>query len=290
MAFRIPFSALPPSLLMRQAKKIRSVGNSLLAYFPGLEENLLQAEIDVPAREYAAAALITSLVNFIALFFILFLVITFKMKSSPLTPFLLSAAVGVFNFLVILFYPKIKIARKVRQLENRLIPAVRQMLIELRSGVPLFNAMTSVCDDYGEVSREFRKIVKKINGGIPEMEAISEAARANASHEFRKVLWQISNALKVGSDVSVALESILNDLLKEKVNKIHRYGQELSPWTMMYMLIAVILPSLGITMVIIIVSFMNITVPKILLALTAAFLIGFQLFFMNMVSTRRPMI
>jgi archaeal flagellar protein FlaJ len=148
--------------------------------------------------------------------------------------------------------------------------------------------MTSVSDDYGEVSVEFQRIVKRVNSGIPEVDVLAEASRTIPSEQFRKVLWQISNAIKVGSDVSDALRSILDDLMKEQINKIHKYGQELSPWTMMYMMGAVILPSLGITMLIVITSFLNVFIPKLILPVILLALIIFQVFFMNFVASRRP--
>jgi hypothetical protein len=57
---------------------------------------------------------------------------------------------------------------------------------------------------------------------------------------------------------------------------------------MLYMMAAVVVPSLGITMLIVISSFMSIQIPKFILPLALVFLIGFQLFFANFVSSRRP--
>ena len=48
----------------------------------------------------------------------------------------------------------------------------------------------------------------------PELDALAEASHENPSLQFRKVLWQISNALKVGSDVGEALEAIVEELTR----------------------------------------------------------------------------
>ena len=284
----IPFSLLPPRALASLAKKYEAVGVSVEKNFPSLKTRLAQAEIEMPSREYAAAALISASVNAAFVFVLLALFSILAGIDMLAVAAVLAAVVGVVSFLTVVYYPQIIATRRTRRLQDNLVPAVRQLVIELKSGVPLFQALTSVCSDYGEVSEEFKKIVKHINAGEDEVEVLGEASRRIPSVQFQKVLWQISNALKVGSDVSAALESILSDLMKEKVDEIHRYGQELSPWTMIYMMAAIILPSLGITMMIVILSFLGVEVPTIVFGAVLAFLALFQLFFMNFIETRRP--
>jgi len=236
-------------------------------------------------------AFTAALLNFsFALVSLLFL--AFATKQPALYPLSIGVAILLFfgSFATILAYPRIIALKRMRQLETQLIPAMRQLLIEIKSGVPLFNAMASISTDYGEVSKELKKVVQKINSGTPELEALAEASTANPSHQFRRILWQVSNALKVGSDVGKVLSLQIDELTRERVDQIRRYGQELSPWTMIYMMAAVIVPSLGVTMMIVIVGFLDVVVPKVLLLVVIAGLVGFQLFFMNFVNSRRPAI
>ena len=284
----IPFSFLPPKVVLGLAKNTKNAGNFVAALFPSLEDDLLHARVPATPREYAAVALIAAPLNAVVVGVLVF-VLGSALKTDLLVPSLLVALfVGAASFITIIFYPKIIAMQRVRLLERDLIPATRQLIIELKSGVPLFNALASVSSDYGDVSEEFRKIVTRINNGVPELDALAEASHENPSFQFRKVLWQVSNALKVGSDVGAALEAIVEELTRERVNEIRRYGQELSPWTMLYMMAAVVVPSLGVTMMIVISSFMSIQIPKFILPMGIAFLIGFQLFFANFVSSRRP--
>jgi len=269
---------------------LKNFGGFLSAFFPGLHEELFQAQISESTREYAAITFTVAFSN--ALFgFVLVAIIGLLANMS-----VLPLATGIFlmlglaSFFTLIYYPRVIISKRRKMLESQLIPATRQFLIELRSGVPLFNSMTSIASGYGEVSVEFRKIITKINGGVSELDALQEATRENPSLQFRKILWQISNALKVGSDVGDSLESLMSELTKEKVDEIHRYGQELSPWTMIYMMVAVVLPSLGVTLMIVISSFLSISIPSIVLPITLMLLVGFQLFFMNFVASRRPLI
>ena len=287
---KIPFSFLPRKIILGIAHSLKNFGGFLSAFFPGLHEELFQAQISESTREYAAITFTVAFSN--ALFgFVLVAIIGLLANMS-----VLPLATGIFlmlglaSFFTLIYYPRVIISKRRKMLESQLIPATRQFLIELRSGVPLFNSMTSIASGYGEVSVEFRKIITKINGGVSELDALQEATRENPSLQFRKILWQISNALKVGSDVGDSLESLMSELTKEKVDEIHRYGQELSPLTMIYMMGAVVLPSLGVTLMIVISSFLSISIPSIVLPITLMLLVGFQLFFMNFVASRRPLI
>lgn len=291
MAVIIPFSLLPPRLLEKLSRKFANMGIAIVAFAPFLKDSLLQAEYDYSAREYAAMAFTSALINsVVATMLVAFLgVVTKTSAVLPIALLILAVSFGATLF-TSLYYPQIISTRRMRKLEIQLIPATRQLLIEVKSGVPLFNAMASISNEYGEVSKEFSKIVQKINSGTLELDALAEASTANPSHQFRRILWQISNALKVGSDVGKVIELQIEELTRERVDQIRRYGQELSPWTMIYMMAAVILPSLGVTMLIVIVGFLDVSVPKIILAVVIAGLIGFQLFFMNFVNSRRPAI
>lgn len=286
----IPFSLLPPKLLYSMAQKFRGAGSFAYTAFPNLREDLIQARMDVNAREYSSIAVIASVFNSIV-FFLLLVVLGMAVGVNILAIALIFGMVVLFgSLLTVMYYPQMVAGKRAHKVEANLISAVRQLIIEVKSGVPLYHAMTSVCDDYEDTSTEFRIIVTRISNGVSELDALAEATRENSSVQFRKVLWQISNALKAGGDVDKALETILAELVKGRVEDIHRFGQELSPWTMIYMLMAIIFPSLGITMLIVMTSFLPITVPKAILPVTILILIGFQAFFIKFVKSRRPTI
>ncbi len=288
--FVIPFSVAPPKLLETMARSFKSVGDFLAALFPSLREVLLQAEAPYSARTYSAMAFLAAAIN--TLLLSSFLLLVSVLSETDMMPVVvgLPLLLGAATFFTIIYYPRVVALKRMRQLNNNLIPALRQLLIEIQSGVPLFNAMASVSNDYGEVSKEFKKMVDAINSGVRDLDALADASTANPSFEFRKALWQISNALKVGSDVSHVLEALIKELTKERIQQIKRYGSELSPWTMAYMMLAVIVPSLGVTMLIVLLTFLNISLPSLILPVIIVLLAGFQVFFINFVLSRRPVV
>ncbi|MFH1750405.1 MAG: type II secretion system F family protein [Candidatus Micrarchaeota archaeon] len=287
---KVPFSLLPPPVVVRlsKAKLFENIGNVMSTFFPSLHQELLQVESNVNNREYSSMAIVASLFN--SLFILVLGLIIMGVTTDPILPLVVLGvlAIGSISFITIMMYPRIIAKKRARRLENELVPAMRQLLIQVKSGVPLYEAMTGVCDGYGEVSLEFRKMVRKINAGISMETVVEDKSKTTASLQFRRVLWQINNALKVGTDVGKALEEIISDLVLEKIDDIRRYGQELSPWTMIYMLAAIVTPSLGITMMLVIISFLGVDVPKIVFAAVIIFIIMFQLFFTDFVRSRRP--
>lgn len=112
--------------------------------------------------------------------------------------------------------------------------------------------------------------------------------RRNPSLYFRRAIWQLVNALKAGSDIASALGAIVETLTREQIIAIRRYGQELNPYTMIYMLAAVILPSLGITFLIIISSFTGLQIPTLIFPAILVFLAFFQFFYSGIIKTKRP--
>ncbi len=295
-AIRIPFSIMPAPVVISIAKKMPGIGNIVAMMFPAIKADLIRADIKFTPKEYGAIAFVVAGSNIILLAVIGKLIeVAAKAKgiNADLTIFIVLSCllVGIASFFSVVMNPKVISTRKVRALDNNLIPALRQLLIEVRSGVTLFQAMSSVTEGYGEVSVEFKRIVEHINVGVSETEALNEASKRNSSFKYRRVLWHISNSLTVGSDIAVSLSDMIEELSKEKMDDIRRYGQELNPWTMMYMMLAVVIPSLGITIAAIILSFLNITLPKMLvLPGVIIFLMCFQIFFINFVKSRRPVV
>lgn len=193
-----------------------------------------------------------------------------------------------FGFLTFANYPKIKAKRRSRKLERDLPYALRHMLIEVRSGISLYEAMVSVSEDYGEASKEFNRIVKDINGGKPQVEALEDSIVRNPSTQYRRAMWQMINALKSGTDISHTLDSLVESMVKQQKLQVKRYGKELNPYVLVYLMIAVIVPSLGVTFMIVLSTFTGVGLGKFTFYQIIGGLILFQLFFLNFVKSKRP--
>ena len=152
------------------------------------------------------------------------------------------------------------ILKRIRNLDKNLLPAMQNALVQLKAGVPLFHILAQISiGGYGEVSKEFLKVVREVNAGKPQIDALDVIAFENPSPYFRRVIWQISNRMKTGADLAETVKEITIHLSGEQVNQIERYGAQLSPLSMFYMVVAIILPALGLTLMIVMASFMSLS-------------------------------
>ncbi len=285
---QIPFVPFPLKRALSFSRFLTFFGNALSQFMPSLKLNLYQADIPLLPREYMSLTIFSSLFYFILISSMTFFIGALAGTGDFLFPFFIGLIFSIFVYFYLLMYPKLVASRRVRSIERDVLTALQHMLIEVKSGVPLFNAMVGISEGYGRVSEEFRRIVKEINAGTKENDALDEASQKNPSVHFRRALWQIANALRSGSDVAKALEAIVDVLAKEQIIAVRKYGQELNPYTMMYMLVAVIMPTLGVTFLIILSSFAGLAIPKIMFLLILFGVGLFQFFYMGLIKTKRP--
>lgn len=287
---RIPMVPFPLSKAIKFSKPFLGFAEKFVSFFPELKLRLVQAEIEISDREYVALALFSSFFWFILIFSLFLLVgVSAKFQNFLLISLISSFAISFMSFLYILFYPSLLISRKVKDLEKNLLFALRHLLIQVKSGVSLFDAMVSVSrGNYGLVSKEFEKCTKNIATGKPEIDALEELSLKNPSLFFRRTIWQLANAMRAGADVGDALSVLVENLSNEQRVAIRRYGSQLNPLALIYMMIAVIIPTLGITFLFILSSFTGFAVSEAIFYLLLIFLAIFQFSFIGMVKSRRP--
>lgn len=281
---------LPPEKAQAASKPFLGISNLISKSMPGMKLNLYQAELPFEPREFIAIALFSSVFYFILMFGLTFLIGLIVRITALTLPLLIGTVFFFFTFTYVMNYPKLVARKRTNALEKDLLNALQHMLIEVKSGVPLFDAMAAVSEGYGEVSDEFREVVRKINSGVSETQALDDASRKNPSLFFRRSIWQIVNALRAGSDIANALEAIVNGLVNEQIIAVRKYSQQLNPYTMLYMLIAVIVPTLGITFLVILTSFTAVPIPKTIFPLILIMMGLFQFFYMGIIKTKRPIL
>jgi len=145
-------------------------------------------------------------------------------------------------------------------------------------------------ENYGEIAAEFRKAVRKINSGTSQIEVLEEMAANNPSLFFRRAIWQIANGMKSGAEITTIIQQAISALSQEQVIEIQRYGSQLNPLAMFYMIMVVILPSLGMTFLIMILSFLSASsfLTKLIFFILYGIVVFFQIMFLGIIKTKRP--
>lgn len=290
MKFNIPFTFSSLDKLRKRAKFFVSrIGHKKVSK---LQENLKNAGTDLSREEYLGICAR----SFVYVFLFLFIISTTVLFFLNVAQFYLfglgiSAVFSLFVLFSQIVYPRIYVSRRQRDIEKNLISALEDISIQLNSGIPLFTIMTNVSmADYGELSVEFKKAVRKINSGEPESEVLDEMGKRNPSVFFRRVLWQISNGMRAGSDMAIVIKDGIRSLNEEQMIQIQNYGSKLNPLLVFYMLISVIIPALSVAFLTIIASMINLPGTMVELMYTGMFVIVFlvQVMFLGMIKSRRP--
>ncbi len=267
---------------------IESIGSKQI----GLEEALKEQRINESLYSFVQRMVFTSMI-FAAIITITVLALFLHIGIRDIPAVFLSVMLGFalfYGFLrSLLNFPKRRAVTSAKLVERDILFAARDMIIALRSGMPLFNALVTVSTGYGESSKEFARIVERVQLGMPLEQAIDEALAETKSPSFRRIMLQASVSIKAGADVVTALQSIIDQLSQERVIELRRYGQRLNAIAMFYMLFGIILPSMGVAVLTILTTFIALfTVTPTLLEGALVGIAFLQLVFLQLIRASRP--
>lgn len=256
---------------------------------PDLKSKLKKAGMEDKPEEFIKKTFLTAF--YMATGIIVFLILILaKYNVLKGILFILPPIIFVFLFFYMLKFPDVILSKKEKEINREIVFAGRYLIIELESGVSLYNALINVSKNYDVIGKYFKEIINKVDLGTPIEDALNEAVELTPSNNFRRILWQILNSLRTGSDVAQALNAVIEQIVKEQIIEVNKYGRKLTPLAMFYMIISVILPSLGITMLVVLSSFLEFELNLTLL-IFIAFLLGFvQFMFLSIIKFSRPAI
>ncbi|MEM4034867.1 MAG: type II secretion system F family protein [Candidatus Micrarchaeaceae archaeon] len=283
-----------PSIMQQQQKKPSSIQTyiaKIVLKHKELEPALREIGNKETAYEFVKRMLInTIIVTIVIAVAIAAMLIHFGLGAIGIVLSLaLAYAIYTALFQRFLQFPMQKSRQQGKGVERDILFAARDMVVSLRSGMPLFNAIAAVSTGYGEASKEFAKIVELVQLGVPIEQAIDRASEESQSKSFKRIMLQASVSIKAGADVAGALQGVVEDVTQERVIELRRYGQRLNALAMFYMLFGVIFPSMGIAVAAILTTFINIfsvTPTLLLFALVGIFFL--QIIFLNIMRSSRP--
>lgn len=290
---KIKFLLFSEQQANRINRKLIFIGERLNKIFFNVKYDLAKADIDLNAEKFLTAAFLSALIYGLIFFSATFAL--FFIKDGQITAIntIIAALIGtaflaMFFFLHI-FYPKLLGKKHATEIDQSLLFALKSMLIQVSSGVSLFNSMVNVSkSNYGTVSGEFENVVKEITAGESEAKALEKLALKTKSNYLKKTSWQLLTSLRSGSSLQGALLSVVDMMTNQQRIAIKNYAQELNFWILMYLLFAAALPTLGITFLVILSTMGGAPVGPEQIALIAAFAVIIQIILIGLVQTRIP--
>ncbi len=249
---------------------------------PGLKLKLLQARLPDTPEYYVRKTAFTSFVLAFGLSIVIFLFI-----PKPIV-FLFFPVVFFLAFLYLMGYVDLRIQKLNKEINKEIVYAGRFLIIELESGVPLYQAFRNLAKNYETIGVYFQELVERVDLGTPMEDSLNEMITITPSPDLRKMLWQLLNSMRTGSEVTTALSAVFDQIVREQQIAVKEYGRKLNPMAMFYMMIAIIVPSLGTIMLIVLTSFLGLNLSLFAYLFIALFIGFIQFMFLAVIRSSRP--
>ncbi len=249
---------------------------------PDLKLKLRQAGIIDDPEDYIKKIIFTSCFMSFGLALVIFLFLQ-TLWTFLFVPFMIPLL-----FMYFLKYVDIKIEQVKRSIDQEIIFAGRFLIIELGSGVAIHKAFENIEKNYDVVGRYFGDIVNKTYLGTSLEDAINDTLIHTPSPNLRRVLWQILNSIKTGATVERSLNQIVDQIVREQQIAVKEYGKKLNPLAMFYMMVSIILPSIGTTMLVVLATFIGLNISMTMFVVLAGLIAFVQFMFLSIIRTSRP--
>lgn len=289
---RIPLMFFPLSMAKSLGVRLKGLGLKMLAFYPGVAYDLKNLGIDAAGEYYCVLAFLSSLVWAVVLGFFAGLLVSISTLALPMKLGLIFLAL-LLTFLAFMLYylayPSLLAKSMGTAINRELIFVVRDMMIQISSGIPLFTVIENIGNsNYRYTSAEFRRVVASVKSGgslIGELEAL---AIRTQSEYLKKTAWQLVTAIRSGADLSATLKNIVKLLVDYQFSLSRSFNAELNFIILIYMLVSAVLPTIGTTVLVIFSVFglFGVT-PEILLALVIISFFG-QFIMIAYVHFKRP--
>jgi len=254
---RIPFLLIQPRRGF--SHKLHNIATNILMLIPGVRSDLGQLFETFDAEDYIGASIFSA---GIVAFFLGFMFFFITLIGAELSIFFLLGMVAlafVCALAFYLYYPTIMLRKIAQMTDNELVFALRELSLQIESGVTLYNAMLNVAQgNYGYASRAFAVTVRDINNGVSEKKALERMALRSRSEYLKKIVWQLLTALDSGAPLNDTLRKIVDNLMVDRRQLVKDFSASLNFLVLMYMLVAAAIPSIGMTFLILLSTFSGI--------------------------------
>ena len=268
---------------------LRRLARRLLPLYPNLADQIKTAHLKITPVKYIYKTLKFSIPFSLGLTVLFFFVVDKAELPLILIPFAYIIILFlVFNFGLLKI--RATIIKRQKEIDREVLFTGQFLLVKLYAGKPLINALTDTTKCYGIASKYMKEIVDDIETGVTIEDALHRAITYSPSEKLRKILFHISNALRLGIDVTKPLSSVLDEISRQQELEIKTYGKKLNTLVIFYMLLAVVVPSIGMTVLIVLSSFINLALTGTHFIIVAFFLVIIELLFISLFNTIRPVV
>ena len=255
---------------------------------PELEEKLQRAQMNDTPERFLKKVYTMAFMGAFAFSFLFILPILHSLGKNIFIALIAFPVLFLMIYSYFMKTPDLYISKIEKRITKEILFALRFLIIELESGILIYTAFENIKKNYPVIGKYFGEVIDKVDYGDDIEEALNTVVNKCPSENLRMVLVQIQNTMKTGADIVSALNTTVEQFSREEQIMVDEYSKKLNPIAMFYMIVAVIFPSIGFMMLIIITSFIGFQMDlPVLLSLVG--LIGFvQFMFVSIVKSMRP--
>jgi flagellar protein FlaJ len=253
---RIPIMLFPLSSMQTIGARLRGLGVKIIAFYPSVRYDLRNIGIEEAAENYCAVSFVSAGIWAMLAAFMVGVGVSMS-DTLPLPAkiivSMLGLLVGFFFFMVLhLAFPRIIAQGIAAKIDHELIFAMRDMLIQVNSGIPLFNAIENLGNsNYKSVGPEFRAVANNVKGGGSLMDELENMAIRTQSEYLKKISWQLVTAIRAGANLSSTLKGVVKLLVDYQFSLFKSFNAELNFIILIYLMVAAVLPTIGTTVLVI---------------------------------------
>ncbi|MCX8175533.1 MAG: type II secretion system F family protein [Candidatus Micrarchaeota archaeon] len=289
---RIPLMLLPLSSMRTIGARFRGVGVKILPFYPSIRYDLRSIEVEGAPEHYCTIAFFSAAIWAMLISLFVTLLLATSQLPAPvklLFPFL-AFMVSLLFFLVLhLAYPNMIAKSMAAKIDRELIFAMRDMLIQISSGIPLFTVIENIGEaNYEYVAPEFREVARRVKAGGPLLDELEAMAIRTQSEYLKKTVWQLVTAVRAGANLTTTLKSIVKVLVDYQFALSKSFNAELNFIILIYLMVAAVMPTIGTTILVIFSVFglLGVT-PEVFAGIVAMSFMG-QLAIIGYVRMKRP--
>lgn len=260
-----------------------------------LIRNLRIARMDIYYRDFIKKSVMTALMISIMVNIFFFFVLSGIAESSNSNSLLLLLFLTFpisFYALVVFFLktPEVKVIRSRKNIEAEIVSAIRFMILDLKANAPIYDSLQNITKNFEEIGKYMNDITTKVNLGSSLERSLNEEVEIVPSEELRVFFWQVINHIQTGTDITHSLSVLADEIVEKQRIEFKKYGKKLNALSLFYMIVAIILPTIGFTMISAALIFIGF---KINMSLILGFWIMFsimQLMFLALSGGNRPVV
>ncbi|QLJ52379.1 MAG: hypothetical protein Sv326_0204 [Candidatus Fermentimicrarchaeum limneticum] len=203
---------------------------------------ILQSGVDITPEGYSSFVVGVGITCFI-LSLVYFASLATYFKFTFYLSLLLSLIMLFVSTLVAIQYFDFVVRSRARDVELNLLDSLRHLLSELRSGIPLHDAIESISrENYGVVSELFRESLVRIKEGEEVNEAFLEISMRTPSITFQRFVATLSYAMGSGVNIANVLENFIKEIEISRRNSISVYTNESVKYSIFLIFLTGIIP------------------------------------------------